>query len=82
MDSKIPVPGAPPRLMRRWLSRASRLLHRTPLDEALRLYSIFDRPLPTPASSLAPRFVDRSIPRVQPAGSESGGVGENSGVRA
>jgi hypothetical protein len=23
MDSKIPVPGAPPRLMRRWLSRAS-----------------------------------------------------------
>jgi hypothetical protein len=58
------------------------MLHRTPLDEALRLYSIFDRPLPTPASSLAPRFVDRAIPRPQPAGSESGGVGENSGVRA
>jgi hypothetical protein len=82
MDSKIPVPGAPPRLMRRWLSRASRMLHRRPLDEALRLYSIFDPPLPTPATSLATRFVDRSIARPQPAGSESGGVGENSGVRA
>ena len=42
MDSKIPASDAPPRLVRRWLSRASRLLHRTPLDEALKRYSIFE----------------------------------------
>ena len=82
MDSKIPVPGAQPRLMRRWLSRASRLLHRRPFDEALRLYSIFSPPLSTPAGSIAPRLVDRSTSRPHPPGSESSGVAQNSGVRA
>ena len=64
MDSKIPVPGAPPRLIRRWLSRASRLLQRTPLDEALRMYSILGPSLPTPrqdCGSTIGRSQDQSV---------------------
>jgi DNA-directed RNA polymerase subunit RPC12/RpoP len=82
MDSKIPVPGAPPRLIRRWLSRASRLMRRTPLDEALRMYSILGPPLPTPSASVAQRLGDRKANRSQPASSETARLGENSGVRA
>lgn len=76
MDSKIPVADAPPALMRRWLSRASRLLHRTPLDEALRRYSILG-PVPAPTRNAAPRWTDRS----PAAGIESGSLSEKSGLR-
>jgi hypothetical protein len=77
MDSKIPAADAPPALMRRWLSRASQLLHRTPLDEALKRYSILGPP-PAPTKSATPRWTGRP----QSAGIESGRLGEKNGLRA
>jgi len=76
MDSKIPTADAPPALMRRWLSRASRLLHRTPLDEALKQYSILGPPsVPNRRATL--QWTDR-----QPTAMEPGTLGEKSGLRA
>jgi len=80
MDSKIPTAGAPPRLVRRWLSRGWRLLQRTPLDESLRLYSILDPLLPTPASHEGPRLSDRSTKRPRSAANEPVGLRQNSGM--
>jgi hypothetical protein len=77
MDSKIPAPDTSPALMRRWLSRASRLLHRTPLDEALQKYSILGPP-PAPNRRATQQWSDRS----QPNGMEPAGLGEKSGLRA
>jgi hypothetical protein len=77
MDSKIPAADAPPALMRRWLSRASRLLHRTPLDEALQQYSILGPP-PAPSRRATQEWSDRP----QPTGMEPSGLGEKSGLRA
>jgi hypothetical protein len=57
-------------------------MRRTPLDEALRMYSILGPPLPTPAASVAQRLGDRKANRSQPASSETARLGENSGVRA
>jgi DNA-directed RNA polymerase subunit RPC12/RpoP len=82
MDSKIPVPGAPPRLIRRWLSRASRLLQRTPFDEALRAYSLFGPSLPTPVRTVGPRLVERKSSRSPSISKEPARVSENGGLRA
>jgi hypothetical protein len=82
MDSKIPASDAPPHLVRRWLSRASRLLHRTPLDEALKRYSIFEQPVPERAGrSTSQQRTDRSPSRSRSAGMEASGLGEKSGLR-
>jgi hypothetical protein len=80
MDSKIPTEGAPPRLIRRWLSRGWRLLQRTPLDESLRLYSILDPLMPTTAGHAGSRLGDRSSKRSRSAASEAVSLRENRGV--
>jgi DNA-directed RNA polymerase subunit RPC12/RpoP len=82
MDSKIPASDTSPHLVQRWLSRASRLLHRTPLDEALKRYSIFEQPVPEPAGRSTSQRTDRSPSRSRSAGVEASGLGEKSGLRA
>jgi len=86
MDSKIPPADAPVPSMRLWLSRAgstaSRLLHRTPLDEALKAYSLFGQTVPAAAAQIAASREARSTGRSQASAGESGNLGENSGVRA
>ena len=78
MDSKIPTADAPAPLMRRWLSRASHLLQRTPLDEALKRYSILG-PVPESTGNTAPRWIERSKPV---AAIEAGRLDEKSRLRA
>jgi DNA-directed RNA polymerase subunit RPC12/RpoP len=86
MDSKIPPADAPVPSMRLWLSRAgstaSRLLRRTPLDEALKAYSLFGKTVPPAAARIAPSRDARSTGRSQASVGEPGNLGENSGVRA
>ena len=86
MDSKIPPADAPVPSMRLWLSRAGstvlRLLHRRPLDEALKAYSLFGQTVPAAAARIATSRDARSPGRSQASVSESGHLGENSGARA
>jgi hypothetical protein len=84
MDAKIPVPSAERAVVSRWLSRAlstaSRALTRTPLDEALRVYSIFG-PSSPPTGRMAQSVNERSMSR-QPGAVSDGGLGEKSGLHA
>ena len=82
LDSKILAADAPPAFTQRWLSRASRLLQRRPLDETLRLYSIFGQVQPDTAKDVTRRVVDRSFARTPTAVCEPGGLSEKSGLRA
>jgi DNA-directed RNA polymerase subunit RPC12/RpoP len=85
LDAKIPAPESQRFPLTRWFSRAfstaTRALTRTPLDEAFRLYSIFGQAL-TPTGCMSQSLKDRSIGRQPSAASDSGGLGENSGMRA
>jgi hypothetical protein len=81
LDSKTLRADAPRPFVHRWLSRASRLLQRRPLDETLRLYSIFGQP-DSAAEQVAQRSGDRSRVSSRDAVRETGGLGEKSGARA
>jgi DNA-directed RNA polymerase subunit RPC12/RpoP len=68
LDSKVLVAEMPHLPKQRWLTRASRLLHRRPLDETLRLYSIFAQTLPTPSLQVRRPSRDRSAAVCEPEG--------------
>jgi hypothetical protein len=84
MDAKIPARTAERAVASGWLSRAfssaSRALSRTPLEEALRVYSILD-----PSFNTRPEDTQRSHEhsmRLGQGGVPENGLGENSGLRA
>jgi len=86
MDCKIPAADAPSPVVSQWLFRArstaSRLLRRTPLDEALKMYSLFQQTGPSAAAQIGQSRDTRSMNRSQSTVGEPGDLGEKSGVRA